>query len=109
MTATLPTLVLAVAKTVTAVLGTLLTVLAVRAFRRTGSRAIRALAIGIGLVTLGAVVGGALHQVFGVPLAVGVAAQGVFTALGFGVLTYSVYVADGPVTGGEGAESPQSG
>lgn len=94
MTATLPTLVLVVAKTVTVVLGTVLTLLAARAARRTGSPALRALAVGIGLVTVGALVGGAVHQVLGVPLAVGVAVQAVCTGIGFAVLTYSVYVAD---------------
>lgn len=99
MTATLSTTVLVVAKTVTAVLGTLLTVLALRACRRTGSPALRALAAGIGLVTVGALLGGALHQLVGVSLATGVAVQGVCTALGFAVLTYSVYGAADPVDG----------
>lgn len=97
MTATLSTLVLVVAKTVTVVLGSVITLLAARAFRRTGSPALRSLAAGIGLITLGALAGGALHQVFGVALAVGVAVQAVCTAVGFAVMTYSIYVAgDGP-------------
>lgn len=95
MTATLPTVVLVVAKTVTVVLGTILTLLAARASRRTGSPALRALAVGIGMLTAGAFAGGVLHQVFDVPLAVGVAVQGVCTAVGFTVMTYSVYAADG--------------
>lgn len=87
-------LVLVVSKTITVIFGTLLTALAWRAQRRTGSAALRALAFGIGLVTLGTLSGGVLHQVVGVDLVVGVGVQSVFTALGFAVMTYSVYAAD---------------
>lgn len=93
MTATLSTLLLVAAKTVTVVLGTVLTVLATRAYRRTHSPALGALAAGIGLITLGALAGGILHQVVDVPLSVGVAVQAVCTAVGFAVMTYSVYAA----------------
>jgi len=85
------TLVLALTKAATLVFGTLLTSLSWRAYRRTGAPALRALAAGIGLVTVGAIVGGALHQFVAIRLIVAVSVQSVFTATGFAVLTYSLY------------------
>lgn len=88
------TFVLAVTKTATLAFGALLTALSWRAYRRTDAPALRALGSGIGLVTVGALLGGAFHQFLDVPLAVGVSVQSIFTAAGFAVLTYSLY-ADG--------------
>ncbi|RXK49359.1 DUF7521 family protein [Halorientalis pallida] len=82
---------LTAAKVVTLLFGGTLTLLSGRAYRRTGSPALRALAVGIGLVTAGAILGGALHQVVGLPLEASATVQSVFTAIGFGVLTYSLY------------------
>jgi hypothetical protein len=85
------TLVLVVAKTTTLAFGSILTYLSFRAFKRTGSHALRALAAGIGLLTLGAFLGGALHQVAGISLRASVGVQSVFTAAGFAVMTYSLF------------------
>lgn len=83
-------------KAVTLTLGTILAWLSYRAFRRTGATALRALAVGIGLLTAGAVVGGLVHQLLGLSLLAGVGVQSAFTAGGFAVLTYSLYVDDPP-------------
>lgn len=80
------------AKTITLVCGGLVTWFAFRAYRRTGSPALRALTAGLGLVTAGALVAGVLDRVIGVDLAVGVGVQSTFTAIGFAVLAYSLYV-----------------
>jgi hypothetical protein len=85
------TTLLTAAKGVTLLFGGILTLLSLRAYRRTGSPALRALAVGIGLVTTGAILGGALHQLLGLPLKTSATFQSVFTAIGFGVLTYSLY------------------
>ncbi|WP_424019286.1 DUF7521 family protein [Halorientalis pallida] len=85
------TTLLTAAKAVTLLFGGILTLLSLRAYRRTGSPALRALAVGIGLVTTGAILGGALHQILGLPLEASATLQSVFTAIGFGVLTYSLY------------------
>lgn len=90
-------------KAVTLTFGTILTWLSYRAFTRTGAPALRALAVGMGLVTIGALLGGAVHQGLGFPVLVGVAVQSGFSAAGFAVLTYSLY-ADGPT----GSVSPRS-
>ncbi len=90
------TLVVVTTKAVTLTFGGILTWLSYRAFTRTGAPALRALATGIGLVAIGALLGGVVDQVSGLSVLVGVAVQGCFSAVGFGVLTYSLY-ADGPV------------
>jgi hypothetical protein len=89
-------LVVVTTKAVTLTFGTILTWLSYRAFRRTGAPALRALAVGIGLVTVGAVLGGAVHQLLEMPILIGVSIQSVFTAAGFALLTYSLYVDEAP-------------
>lgn len=82
---------LALAKSLTLLFGGTITLLSYRAYRRTRSAPLRALTVGIGLVTGGAFLGGLLHQVVGIPLRLSVSVQSVFTAVGFAVLTYSLY------------------
>lgn len=79
------------AKVVTLAAGGFVTLLATRAYLRTGSPALRALAAGLGLVTVGGLLGGAVHQTTGVGIVGGVAVQSTFTAAGFLVLAYSLY------------------
>jgi hypothetical protein len=81
----------AAAKLTTLLCGGVLTALSLRAARRTGSPALRALALGMGLVTLGTLAGGLLHRIVGLALDVGVTVSSAFTALGLGVMTYSLY------------------
>lgn len=83
-------------KTVTLLFGGTITYLSLRAYRRTGSPALRALTIGIGLVTTGAILGGLLHQVIGLSLRLSITIQSVFTAFGFSVLLYSLYTTETP-------------
>lgn len=87
-----PSIILIVAKTMTLVFGSLLTYLSYKAYRRTGSRALRTLTIGIGLLIVGAMLGGGLHQFVGLNLSTSVSVQSIFTATGFAVMTYSLYV-----------------
>ena len=90
------TLLLVVTKATTLTFGTLLTYFSYRAYRRTHSGSLRALTVGIGLVTVGAILGGGLHQLADLPLRLSVSVQSVFTALGFAVLTYSLYTEGKP-------------
>ncbi len=83
-------LIIAVANAVTLVLGGTITFLAWRAYRRTESAALRSLSIGIGLVTLGTLIGGSLHQLVATDVTTAVAVQSVFVAVGFAVLGYSL-------------------
>lgn len=82
--------IIAVTNAITFVLGGMIAALAWRAYRRTTSRALRAMAIGIGLVTTGMATGGLLHQFTGTDLLTAVAIQNSFVALGFAVLAYSL-------------------
>jgi len=84
-------LVVVVTKVVTFTFGGILTWLSYRAFLRTSAPAMRALTVGIGLVTVGALLGGVVHQVLGLSVVAGVTVQSVFSAAGFAVLTYSLY------------------
>lgn len=84
-------LLIVVSKTTTLICGGFIASLAYRAYLRTHSPALRALAYGLAFVTLGAFVAGALHQIVGVTIETGVAVQSTFTAVGFLVLAYSLY------------------
>lgn len=79
------------ANTMTLVFGGAITALAYRAAARTGSSALRSLSVGLGLVTLGTMLGGGIHQLLGAPLLASLAVQSVFTAIGFVALAYSLY------------------
>ncbi|PSQ16440.1 hypothetical protein BRD00_10635 [Halobacteriales archaeon QS_8_69_26] len=78
-------------KVVTLLAGGFVTLLAGRAYLRTASPALRALVVGLGLVTAGGLLGGAVHQLAGLGIVGGVAIQSTFTAAGFLVLAYSLY------------------
>lgn len=86
-------------KTMVLVFGGLVAFYAARAYRRTGSRALRSLTVGLGLIVVGALLAGVAHQVLGAPLAVGVAVHSGFTALGFLTMAYSLYVDTTPADG----------
>lgn len=79
------------ANTVTLLAGGFVTVLADRAYRRTGSVALRALAIGFGCITAGTLLGGVLHQSGLASLLVGVTVQSLSIALGFALLGWSLF------------------
>ncbi|MFT4923163.1 MAG: hypothetical protein ACI8XM_002388 [Haloarculaceae archaeon] len=87
--------VLFAAKTMTVVFGGVLAYLSYRAYRRTASIPLRTLSIGIGLLTVGALLGGTLHHLVGISLETSVGVQSVVTATGFAVMTYSLF-ADTP-------------
>jgi hypothetical protein len=80
-----------VAKTITLVLGGLVTYLAFKAYRRTRAAALRALALGFGIITLGAIVAGIVDLLTGLGLLYGVLVQSTLTMVGFAVITYSLY------------------
>jgi len=78
-------------KTLTLVLGGLITYFAVKAYRRTGSPALRSLAIGFGVVTLGALLAGLADQAFNVNMDFVLVIESTLTALGFAAIAYSLY------------------
>ena len=90
---------LIIVNTVVLVLGAIMAGLAYRAYRRSRDSSLGALALGIGLVTIGTAVGGMLHQVFEMELIAGILVQNVSIAAGFFILIYSLFIpthVDGP-------------
>lgn len=92
-----PDVAVVASKTAVLVFGGLVAFYAARAYRRTGSPALRSLALGLGLIVVGALLAGVVHQVLDAPLSVGVAIHSSFTAIGFATMAYSLYV-DSPST-----------
>jgi hypothetical protein len=78
-------------KTTTLVLGGLITYHAYRAYRRTGSPALWALAAGFGVVTLGSAAAGVVDQFRPLEGAAALAVESAFTAVGFGTILWSLY------------------
>jgi hypothetical protein len=89
---------LVVVKSAMLLLGGLITFLSLKAYRRTGSAALRALAAGFGLVTLGTILAGLGHQFAGVPLSQSVVVESSLTLAGFVVIIYSLYADEGRTT-----------
>ncbi len=85
-----------VLKTLTLLLGAAITYFALKAYRRTGSPALRALTVGFGVVTLGSLLAGAVDRGFGGVLVVdataALAVESALTAVGFAVILYSLFV-----------------
>jgi hypothetical protein len=81
-----------VVKAISLAFGALVTYFAARAYGRTGSRSLRALAIGFGLVTLGALGAGLLDQMLTVGRSSALLVESTFTTIGFAVILYSLYV-----------------
>ncbi|ELZ85550.1 YapH protein [Haloferax elongans ATCC BAA-1513] len=81
-----------VVKTGILILGSLITYFSYKAYRRTRSPALRALALGFGIVTFGALLAGAFDVLLNIDLATGVLIDAILTFVGFAVITYSLYV-----------------
>ena len=81
-----------VVKTAILLLGGGITYTAYKAYRSTGDRSLRALALGFGTVTLGALLGGIADQVLSVSLEMGVLINSFLVAIGFAIIMYSLYL-----------------
>lgn len=81
-----------VLKTLTLVLGGSITFYAFKAYRRTASSALRALALGFGTVTLGALLAGIVDQLLPLDPNLALVVESLFTTVGFGIILYSLYV-----------------
>lgn len=78
-------------ETITLVLGGLITYFTLRAYRRTDAAALRALALGFGVVTLGTFLAGVADLAVSVDESTVIVIESALTAAGFGVITYSLY------------------
>lgn len=79
------------AKTVTLLLGGLITYFSYRAYRRTGARPLRALAVGFAIITIGAALGGAVDLLTNADVLTGVLVNSILTMVGFAFIVYSLY------------------
>jgi len=79
-------------KTITLLLGGMITYFAFKAYRRTRSVALRSLSVGFGLVTLGSLLAGAADLILQVDQRYALIIQSTLTAAGFAVIMYSLYV-----------------
>jgi len=80
-----------VLKTLTLLLGGSITYLALKAYRRTGSKSLQALSLGFGFVTLGALAAGISDQIIQMPTGTVLAIESALTTVGFAVIVYSLY------------------
>jgi hypothetical protein len=85
------TLAVVALKSLTLVLGGVITYYSYRAYQRTGAPALRALAIGFGVITLGALIAGAADQLLPLDPSLSLAVESAFTAAGFAVIVYSLF------------------
>ncbi|WP_255169576.1 DUF7521 family protein [Natrononativus amylolyticus] len=85
------TVALAVVKTLVLLVGSVITYFAFKAYRRTQQRALGLLALGFGIVTLGFVLAGVLHQLLQVDLATGILLESLLVLIGFAIIAYSLY------------------
>jgi hypothetical protein len=81
-----------VIKTLILALGSGITFIAYKAHRRTGAPALRALSVGFGIITLGALLAGVAHQLLGVALQTGVLINSLLVAVGLAIIMYSLYI-----------------
>lgn len=79
-------------KTVILVLGAGVTATGYKAYRRTGDRSLGTLALGFGVITVGALLAGIAHQLLGVPLEQGIVLNSLLVAVGLAIITYSLYL-----------------
>lgn len=78
-------------KTLTLVLGGLITYLAYKAYRRTNARSLAALSVGFGIVTLGTFLAGVVDQLLDADFLTGLLIESALIAIGFLIIVYSLY------------------
>ena len=84
--------IMAIVKTIIAILGGLITYFSFKAYRRTGESSLAYLTAGFGFVTFGAILGGTVFELLEVELATGVLIEGVFVLIGFFLIAISLRV-----------------
>lgn len=80
-----------VLKTLTLVLGALITFLAWKAYRRTSARPLLLLALGFGVITFGNLLAGLADQLLGLESTIALTLESGLNAAGFAVIVYSLY------------------
>jgi hypothetical protein len=80
-----------VLKTITLVLGAMITYFAAKAYQRTGSRPLWLLAVGFAIVTAGSLLAGVVDLGLELGGTWAILTESAMTALGFAVIVYSLY------------------
>ncbi len=78
-------------KVLTLFLGGSIAFFAFKAYKRTNSSSLWALSIGFGAVTIGAILAGAVDQIFNLERDIALIIESCFTASGFAIILYSLY------------------
>lgn len=81
-------------KTLTLVLGAVITYLSYRAYRRTRAQPLRYLSLGFGTITFGTLLAGLVDQVLNASIQIGLLVETALIAVGFGIIVYSLYVSE---------------
>jgi len=91
--ATIPSLIVAL-KTLTLVLGGLITYFAYKAYRRTGARSLAMLSLGFAIVTLGTLLAGIVDQLLHAGFETSLLIESTLITIGFAVIVYSLYTTE---------------
>jgi hypothetical protein len=78
-------------KTITLVLGGLITYFSFKAYQRTGGEPLKYLSVGFAVVTFGTLIAGVIDQLLPYSNDIALAVQSALTAVGFAVIVYSLY------------------
>jgi|APHM01.1.fsa_nt_gi hypothetical protein len=81
-----------VLKSLTVVLGGLITYFAYRAYRRTNARPLRCLSIGFATITVGSMLGGIIDQMLNLTREWAIVMESLLAVVGFAVILYSLYI-----------------
>lgn len=85
------TIFVVVLKTLTLAFGGLITYFGVQAYRRTGTPALRSLALGFGIVTFGASLAGVIDYLLALDTSYALIVDSGLTTIGFAVILCSLY------------------
>lgn len=85
---------IAVTNAIILILGAVITLTARKAYIRSGSPAMKTFAIGFGIITTGAIMGGIVHHLLSLSISQSILIQSSLTALGFVFLWISLNTAD---------------
>lgn len=83
-----------VLKTLTLLLGGLITVLAYKAYHRTGVRSLGYLSLGFAVVTLGTLLAGVADQLLDADIRLGLLIESALITVGFAIIVYSLYMTE---------------
>lgn len=82
---------LVIVKIAVLILGSIVALLAYRAYRRTGIDGLQYFAVGLSVITLGTFLVGFFHHIVGIPLVSGMLLESLIVCAGFVVIMFGLY------------------